>query len=332
MTPNRKEEVSRRSAGQWAVAWRRFRRNKPGVVGLVMVVFLFVSPALEWAFTQMHWIFPARPDPGAYTFFYEKPPKVRAPPSLEHIFGQPFSLTGLFGTTAIGTDVLSDMIHATKYTLYVGVVVTIITMALSIVVGAIAGFFGGWIDNVLMRIAEVFLVFPSLLLILVFVRLFTLAVGEPFWSIPLINIQIPAGLTIVIFVLAIFNWGSNARMIRGEFLRIRELEFIEAERALGAGNYRIIFRHVLPNLLSSVIVVSSLTIAYAILLEAAVSFFGFGDVNTLTWGQILQENFSDARVVWWAELFPGLAILFSVFAFNLLGDGLSDALNPRLRE
>ncbi len=330
MASNKKERVSRRSASQWAVAWRRFKRNKPGVIGLIMVTILFLSPVFEWAFTQMHWILPARPNPDAYTFFYTG--EYRQPPSSQNLFKQQFSLTKIFGTTPIGTDVLSDMIHAAKYTLYVGILVTLITMALSILVGAIAGFFGGWVDNVLMRIAEVFLVFPSLLLILVFVRIFTLTVGEPFWTIPLINIQIPAGLTIVIFILAIFNWGSNARMIRAEFLRIRELEFVEAERSLGAGNRRIIFRHILPNILSSVIVVSSLTIAYAILLEAAVSFLGFGDVNTITWGQILQENFADARVVWWAEFFPGLAILFSVFAFNLLGDGLSDALNPRLRE
>jgi ABC-type dipeptide/oligopeptide/nickel transport system permease subunit len=183
-----------------------------------------------------------------------------------------------------------------------------------------------------MRITEVFLVFPALLFILVFVRIFTLTVGDPFFTIPALNLQIPAGLTIVIVILAFFNWASNARMVRGEFLRIRELEFIEAERALGASNTRIIFRHILPNILSSILVVSSLTIAYAILLEAAVSFLGFGDVNTTTWGQILQENFSDMRVVWWAEIFPGLAILFTVFGFNLLGDGLSDALNPRLRE
>jgi len=332
MASNKKEKVSRRGASQWAVAWRRFKRNKPGVIGLFMVIILFLSPAFEWALTQMHWILPARPNPEALKFFYETPPKIRQPPNLENLFKQPFSLTLLFGTTSIGTDVLSEMIHATKYTLYVGILVTLITMVLSIVVGAIAGFFGGWIDNVLMRIAEVFLVFPSLLLILVFVRIFTLTTGEPFWTIPFINIQIPTGLTIVILVIAIFNWGSNARMIRGEFLRIRELEFVEAEKALGAGNRRIIFRHILPNILSPVIVISSLTIAYAILLEAAVSFLGFGDVNTITWGQILQENFAEARVVWWAEIFPGLAILFSVFAFNLLGDGLSDALNPRLRE
>jgi ABC-type dipeptide/oligopeptide/nickel transport system permease subunit len=139
-------------------------------------------------------------------------------------------------------------------------------------------------------------------------------------------------LTIVIVILGVFNWSSNARMVRGEFLRVRELEFVQAEKALGASNWRIIFRHILPNILSSVIVVGTLTIAYAILLEAAVSFLGFGDPNTITWGQILQENFSEMRTVWWAEVFPGLAILFSVFGFNLLGDGLSDALNPRLRE
>jgi peptide/nickel transport system permease protein len=151
-------------------------------------------------------------------------------------------------------------------------------------------------------------------------------------SVGIFGIGIPIGLSIVIFVLAIFNWPGSARMIRGEFLRVRELEFVEAEKALGASNLRIIFRHILPNILSSIIVVASLTIAYAILLEAGVSFLGFGDVNTMTWGQILQNNFSDMRVVWWAELFPGLAILIAVFGFNLLGDGLSDALNPRLRD
>ncbi len=205
-------------------------------------------------------------------------------------------------------------------------------MAFAIVIGAIAGFYGRWVDNVLMRITEVFLVFPALLFILVFVRIFTISVGEPYFTIPVLAIKVPAGLTLVIVILAVFNWASNARMIRGEFMRIREFEFIEAERALGASNTRIIFRHILPNILSSIIVVSSLTVAYAILLEAAVSFLGFGDPNTVTWGQILQENFSDMRVVWWAEVFPGLTILLTVFGFNLLGDGLSDALNPRLRD
>jgi ABC-type dipeptide/oligopeptide/nickel transport system permease subunit len=330
MASNKKEEKprekpKRRSASQWAVAWRRFKRNKAGVFGLIIVAAVFFVGIFGSFFAP----YPSRPNTSAYNPFYEG--DVRRPPSWIDP-EEPNKWKYLFGTTPIGTDVFSDVIHGTKYTLYVGLVVTAITMALSIVVGAIAGFYGRWVDNLLMRAAEVFLVFPSLLFILVFVRIFTLTVGEPFWTIPIVNIQIPAGLTIVILILAVFNWASNARMIRGEFLRVRELEFIEAERALGASNIRIIFRHILPNLLSSIIVVSTLTIAYAILLEAAVSFLGFGDPNTITWGQILQENFSEMRTVWWAEIFPGIAILLAVFGFNLLGDGLSDALNPRLRE
>lgn len=320
-----KEKSKRRSASQWAVAWRRFRRSKAGVFGLIIVMGVFFVGIFGSFFAP----YPGRPDPGAYEPFYNL--DVRKPPSWLDP-DEPNNWKYLFGTSSIGTDVLSDVIHGTKYTIYVGLLVTTITMALSIIVGSIAGFYGRWVDTVLMRVAEIFLVFPALLFILVFVRIFTLTVGDPSWTIPTIGIQIPTGLTIVTVILALFNWASNARMIRGEFLRIRELEFIEAERALGASNIRIIFRHILPNLLSPIIVVSTLTIAYAILLEAAVSFLGFGDVNTTTWGQILQENFSEMRTVWWAEIFPGLAILLTVFGFNLLGDGLSDALNPRLRE
>lgn len=314
---NTKSDVGRkrRSASQWAVAWRRFKRNKAGVVGLIIVlVVVFVG-----IFGDFIAPYPAFPDPKSLAPFYKG--DVRTPPTSKYVMG----------TDVLGTDVFSDVLHGTKYALYVGVLVTAITMAIAIIVGAIAGFFGSWIDNVLMRITEVFLVFPSLLFILIFVRVFTLGAGAGA-NANFIGISIPIGLTIVILVLAIFNWPGDARMIRGEFLRVRELEFIEAEKALGASNKRIIFRHILPNILSSIIVVASLTIAYAILLEAAVSFLGFGDVNTMTWGQILENNFSDMRIVWWAELYPGLAILITVFGFNLLGDGLSDALNPRLRD
>jgi ABC-type dipeptide/oligopeptide/nickel transport system permease subunit len=305
----------RRSASQWAVAWRRFRRSKTGVVGLIIVVAVFVVGIIGDFVAP----YPAFPNSKALAPFYKG--DVRTPPNSHY----------LLGTDVLGTDVLSDILHGTKYALYVGVVVTAITMAIAIIVGAIAGYFGGWVDNVLMRITEVFLVFPSLLFILVFVRVLTLGAGAGS-SINILGISIPAGLTIVVLVLAIFNWPGDARMIRGEFLRVRELEFIEAEKALGASNRRIIFRHILPNILSSIIVVASLTVAYAILLEAGVSFLGFGDVNTMTWGQILENNFSDARIVWWAMIYPGLAVLITVFGFNLLGDGLSDALNPRLRD
>ena len=310
-----KPPIKRRSASQWAVAWRRFKRNKAGVFGLIIVLaVVFIG-----VFGDFLAPYPAFPNPQALTPFYNG--EVRTAPNSHY----------LLGTDVLGTDVLSDILHGTKYALYVGVVVTLITMAIAIAVGAVAGYFAGWVDNVLMRVTEVFLVFPSLLFILIFVRVLTLGAGVG-TSINFFGIGIPIGLSIVILVLAIFNWPGDARMIRGEFLRVRELEFVEAEKALGASNKRIIFRHILPNILSSIIVVASLTIAYAILLEAGVSFLGFGDVNTMTWGQILENNFADMRVVWWAELYPGLAILITVFAFNLLGDGLSDALNPRLRD
>lgn len=310
----RARATPRRSASQWAVAWRRFKRNRAGVAGLIMVCTLvFIT-----VFHNLLALYPARPDPSAFTPFYRG--DTAQPPSSKYPFG----------TSAIGTDVFSDVIHGSVWALYVGVLVTVISMGLAIVVGAIAGYFGKWVDDILMRVTEIFLVFPSLLLILVFVRIFSISAGAGSWQ--FFGLSLPPGLTICILILSVFNWASNARMVRGEFLRVRELEFVQAEKALGASNWRIIFRHVLPNILSSIIVVATLTIAYAILLEAAVSFLGFGDPNTITWGQILQENFSEMRTVWWAEVFPGLAILFSVFGFNLLGDGLSDALNPRLRE
>ncbi len=319
MSDQEKQKTSattkRRSASQWAVAWRRFGRNKAGVIGLIIVLaVVFIG-----IFGDVIAPYPAFPNPNALTPFYHG--DVRTAPNSKYILG----------TDVLGTDVFSDILHGTKYALYVGVVVTLITMAIAILVGAFAGFFGGWIDNILMRITEVFLVFPSLLFILVFVRVFTLGAGVG-TSFNFLGISIPIGLSIVVLVLAIFNWPGDARMVRGEFLRVRELEFVEAEKALGASNKRIIFRHILPNILSPIIVVASLTIAYAILLEAGVSFLGFGDPNTMTWGQILENNFAEMRIVWWAELYPGLAILITVFGFNLLGDGLSDALNPRLRD
>ncbi len=315
LTKKRKHQKLR-SASQWALSWRRFRKNKAGIVGLAIVLFIvflgifgdFLAP------------YPAYPNPGALAPFYKG--DVRVPPNAKYPFG----------TSAIGTDILSDTLHGAKYALYVGVIVTAITMSIAILVGSCAGYFGGITDNILMRITEVFLVFPATLFILMFVRVFTLTNKATTFTIPIINLSLPIGLTIVVIVLAIFNWAGDARMVRAEFLRVREMEFVEAEKALGASSKRIIFRHLLPNILSPVIVVSTLTIAGAILAEAMISFLGFGDTNVVTWGQILQQNFSDMRIVWWGEVFPGLFILLTVFGFNLMGDGLSDALNPRLKD
>jgi len=303
-----------RSASQWGVAWRRFKRSKAGLAGLFMVGALILV-ALFGGFVAPY---PGRPDPRALKPLYDG--ESLQPPSWKHPFG----------TASVGYDVLSEVVHGAKYTLYVGFVATIITMGLAVLVGSIAGYFGGAIDETLMRIAEVFLVFPTLPLILAFTRVYSVASGSTYWNV--FGLNVPVGLTIVIAILGVFGWAGNARLVRGEFLRVRELEFVMAEKALGADNKRIIFRHVLPNILSPIIVVSTLTIAYAILSEAGISFLGFGDPNAITWGQIMQENFIDIRIAWWTEIFPGIAVLWSVFGFNLLGDGLADALNPRLRE
>jgi ABC-type dipeptide/oligopeptide/nickel transport system permease subunit len=139
-------------------------------------------------------------------------------------------------------------------------------------------------------------------------------------------------LTIVVVIISVFGWAGDARAFRGEVLRIKEMEYIQAAKALGASSKRIMLFHIIPNILSTVIVVATLTMASTILTEAGVSFLGFGDPNTVTWGYLLNENLNDLSVSWWSEVFPGLAVFWSVLGFNLLGDGLADALNPRLRE
>jgi peptide/nickel transport system permease protein len=194
-------------------------------------------------------------------------------------------------------------------------------MSLAVLVGLISGYYGGFVDNILMRITEIFLVVPFLLILLVFLRV--------------INSIIPSGvggLSIVMIMIGLFSWASNARIIRGEVLRVKESEFIEASKALGASKRRIIFRHIFPNVLHIIIVLTTLMIATAILVEAAVSFLGFGDPSAITWGQQLQLANEAVKEAWWEGVFPGLFITLLVLGFSLLGNGLRDALDPRLRE
>lgn len=308
------ETTTRRGASQWAVAWRRFKKHKSGLFGLGMVIVLLAVAILNSVIAP----YPARPAPDAFKPLYDG--EAGQPPSWKHPFG----------TTVMGTDVYSEVIHASVYTVYVAVAVTFITMLLTISVGIVSGYMGKYVDEGLMRITEVFLVFPSLLFILVFARLYQLRNPEPFWNIA--GIQIPAGLTMIIIILSVFSWASYARVIRGEVLRMKESEYIQAARGLGANSRWIMLRHVFPNVLPQIIVLATLTMASAVLLEAAVSFLGFGDPNTITWGRLMEEGLQDLSTVWWVEMFPGIAVFLSVLAFNLVGDGLSDALNPRLRE
>ena len=247
--------------------------------------------------------------PNDISAFYEK--VSRTPPSLKH----------LFGTDRIGHDVFSQVIYGAENALYVGFGAAALAMSIATIIGLVAGYYGGIIDNILMRITEIFLVIPFLLILLVFLKVIT--------SIAPSGI---GGLSIVTIMIGIFSWAANARIIRGEVLRVKEQEYIEASRALGASKPRIIFKHILPNVLHTIIVLTTLMIATAILVEAGVSFLGFGDPNAITWGQQLQKASESIKEAWWEGVFPGVFITLLVLGFSLLGNGLRDALDPRLRE
>ena len=219
------------------------------------------------------------------------------------------------GTDGIGRDVLSGMIHGSRIALSIGFVSMSFAIVIGVILGAFAGFYGGWVDNVISRLIEVVLTLPTFFLII------TIVAMEQQGSIWLIMILI--GLT---------SWPGIARFTRGEFLRIRNMEFVAAASALGFKNSRIILRHVLPNSLAPVLVTAAFGIATAILIEATLSFLGFGVPPTVvTWGSVLNESRNDIHA-WWLAVFPGFAIFLAVVAYNLVGDGLRDALDPRLRD
>jgi len=297
-TPENVDE--RRAAGQWAVAWRRFKRNKAGLAGLFIVLFFFFI-----GFTS-RWLAPY--PPRSYQTLYEG--EAGQPPSLKHPFG----------TSKSGLDVYSEVLHGSLGDLYVGVGATAIAVLIGLVIGAIAGYSRGGLGDALLMLSQIFYTIPLLPIILLASRVFLILVAQGF------------GLTLILLLLGIFGWSGIAFIVRGEILRVRELDYIQASRALGASQARIIFRHVVPNILTPVIVTATLLIAGNILTEVVISFLGFGDANTSTWGLTIQEGYTYIRTEWWTTIFPGLATLFAVLGFNLLGDGLSDALNPRLRD
>jgi peptide/nickel transport system permease protein len=238
--------------------------------------------------------------------------------SLIRRFTPPFwqaggDLSYPLGTDQVGRDILSRMIHGARISLLVGVAAVAVSLGVGVTTGLASGFLGGRVDTVLMTIVDVTLSFPSLLLALAFV-----AVLGP-------------GLGNIILVLGLTGWERYARVVRAEVLALREKDFIEAARAAGVGSGRILFRHLLPNTFSSIIVMSTLQVAQAILAEAALSFLGLGTGSTYpTWGQMISLGRDFVSVAWWLPTFPGLAILITVLAINLVGDRLRDALDPRV--
>lgn len=226
----------------------------------------------------------------------------------------PFSEDALLGTDYLGRDVLTTLVYGGRATLLVGAVAAFLSVAIGITLGAMTGYYGGRVDAVLMRVTEFFQVLPALLFAMVVVTLFS-----------------PTLLTITLAI-GVVSWTGTARLTRAEFMKYRSLEFVRAERAIGAGHARIIWRVILPNALPPLIVSATLAIGSAILFEAALSFLGLGDQNRMSWGLMIGASRQYVLSCWWAVAFPGAAIFITVLAVSLIGDGLNDALNPKLRE
>lgn len=222
------------------------------------------------------------------------------------------SMQHWMGTDGLGRDVLSRMLHGGRISLLVGLVAVGISTAIGILLGAIAGFYRGWIDTLIMRLVDVMLSIPSFFLILAVIAFLTPSI---------INIMIVIGLT---------SWMGVTRLVRAEFLSLSEREFVTASRTLGAKNVRLIFTHLLPNSLTPIIVSAVLGVAGAVLMESGLSFLGLGvQAPQASWGNILTDGKEYIQFAWWLSLFPGLAILITVLGYNLLGEGLRDALDPR---
>ncbi|MFC0407740.1 ABC transporter permease [Roseomonas elaeocarpi] len=292
--------------GAWRRPWGRFRRNRAGMIGLVLVALVVIVALLGPA------VAPFDPNDSGATLRGA----ARAAPSALHPFG----------TDRVGYDVLSRTIYGARTALLVGIGATAIAAVIGITVGGIAGYFGGLVDEALMRLTEFFMVVPVFVVILAVVRLFGIVVvGTPLERIPNLNL-----LTIIV-LLGLFEWPSVARMTRAEFLRLRQAEFVEAALCIGTARRDILLRHILPNALPPLIVLMALGIGGAILAEAMVSFLGFGDPKSVSWGQALFLNYQMLQVAPWTCLAPGCAIFVTVLGFNLLADGLTDAFNPKVR-
>ncbi len=226
----------------------------------------------------------------------------------------PFTADAWLGADQQGRDVLTGLIYGGRATLAVGATAAAIAVAIGISVGALAGYFGGLVDETLMRIAEFFQVLPALLFAMVVATLFT------------------PTLIVIACAIGVVSWPSTARLTRAEFLKLRELDYVAAERIIGASTGRIIWRVILPNALPPLIVSATFAIGTAILFEASLSFLGLGDPNRMSWGLMIGSGRSYMLSCWWAVTFPGLMIFLTVLAISLVGDGLNDALNPKLRE
>ncbi|ATH77833.1 ABC transporter permease [Halomonas sp. 141] len=268
----------------------RFAQNRGALVGLVILLVIIAMALL------------------APLLFPESPWRM-----VQRPFLPPFSQEGFpLGTDTMGRNVAAGLMHGAWVSLLIGLVSTSVALLIGVPLGAIAGYYGGWIDDVLMRITEFFQTIPNFALAIVLV-----AIMQP-------------SVTSIVLAIALVSWPPVARLVRAEFMSLRHREYVEAARLVGQSNTTIILRQILPNTLSPIIVLASLMVATAILLESSLSFLGLGDPNVMSWGYMIGAARTVIRQAWWLSFFPGVAILLTVLALNLVGEGLDDALNPKL--
>ena len=288
------------------LGWLRFRRHKMAVFGVIILILLFLySFGGAFVYTEK------------YANFNDTAQRL-LPPSAEHPFG----------TDSIGRDILARTIYGGQISLFIGIVAVVIETILGILVGALAGYYGGVIDAILMRITEALLNIPTIFLLLVMAKFFGGQVPE----IEIAGRVFSGSVVVIVVIIGATSWMYLARIIRAEFLSLKENEFVLAARATGTSHSQIIFLHILPNTLAPIIVSSTLSVANAILYEAYISFLGLGVLPpTATWGNMLDSSAKYLDSAPWLWFFPGMLILLTVLGINFVGDGLRDALDPRSR-
>lgn len=279
------------TASKVGMFWRQYSKNRAAVAGLFLLaaicVIAIAAPVITWY------------------------------PPLKSAVGNPFvppTANHPFGTDDLGRDIYSNVVYGARTSLVVGLLAAGISALTGIFVGATSGYYGGKIDDLLMRTCEIFLVLPTFLLALIIVAVFGTNINN------------------IIVAIAIVSWPRTARLLRAEFLTFKEREFVEAARVLGSRHIDIMLSEILPNAIFPVIVNASLEVATAILTEAGLSFLGAGDPNVPSWGLMLNNAQSYLRVAWWMAAFPGAMLLLTCLSLNLVGDGLNDYFNPRLKE
>ena len=282
--------------------WKRFRRHRLALAGIVVLGFMILvaifanqlKPYDPNAIDNVHWL--GTP---------------LAPGVAHHVLG----------TDEVGRDLLSRLMFGARISLTVGISATLMEIIIGTILGAIAGYYGGWVDYVIMRITDVFLSIPLLPLLLVLTAIVAASSSKASLS-----------FGVIVIVIGALIWPSAARLVRAQFLSLREREYTEAARAVGNNDARIIFRHLLPNAMAPLIVQATLDVANVIVLESTISFLGFGiQPPTASWGNMLASAQSNLEIAWWVAMFPGLLILVTVLAINYIGDGLRDALDPNMR-